>query len=100
VDQSEIEAAAAKGQAAWKTNASEMWRKTALLRLAKIVPLDSQTAGALDDIERGTYDVTPMETTQTPTRRFAPSQPTRMTLPAAPAATAPAETEEADPWHE
>ena len=103
VDQSEIDAAAAKGQAAWKTNASEMWRKTALLRLAKIVPLDSQTAGALADIERGTYDVTPMETTQTPARRFAPTQPTRMTLPAAPAAieTAPADTtEEADPWHE
>jgi hypothetical protein len=44
-----------------------------------------------------------METTQTPARRFAPTQPTRMTLPAAPAAieTAPADTtEEADPWHE
>jgi hypothetical protein len=78
-----------------------MWRKTALLRLAKIVPLDSQTAGALADIERGTYDVTPMETTQTPARRFAPSQPTRMTLPTAPTIeTLPTETEEADPWHE
>jgi hypothetical protein len=42
-----------------------------------------------------------METTQTPARRFAPTQPTRMTLPVAPATidTAP-ETEEADPWHE
>jgi hypothetical protein len=77
-----------------------MWRKTALLRLAKIVPLDSQTAGALADIERSTYDVQTIETPQTPARRFAPQQAQRMTLPAAPAAITPAETEEADPWQE
>ena len=100
VDQSEIDAAASKGQAAWKTNASEMWRKTALLRLAKIVPLDSQTAGALADIERSTYDVQGIETTQSTPRRFAPQQAQRMTLPAAPAAITPADTEEADPWQE
>lgn len=103
VDQSEIDAAASKGQAAWKTNASEMWRKTALLRLAKIVPLDGQTAGALAEIERGTFDSSPVEpVTSQPVRRFATSQPTRMTLPAPTQHTTElvTELEEADPWQE
>lgn len=97
VDEAEIDVAKRMGQGAWRTAEGEMWRKTALLRLAKIVPLDSLTSAAIAEIEQAT--ITPVESP----KRFTSAQPTRLTLPSQTAPTQALEadtSEEADPWHE
>ena len=81
VDGAEIAIARARGKDAWKTSPGEMWRKTAILRLAKIVPLDSLTAGTLNEIERQEY----VEESPAPrsTRRVLSAGPVPMQLAAA-----------------
>lgn len=60
IDAEIIEAARKAGGAAWKSGPGayvEMVRKTCLLRLRKLVPLDSRTQSALDEIERDSMAV-------------------------------------------
>lgn len=55
VDQTDIDIARKTGQNGWKISEGEMWRKTAILRLAKIVVLDEMTRSALEDADRSEY---------------------------------------------
>ena len=71
IDLDIIAAAQKAGGAAWKGgpgNYLEMVRKTAILRLRKLVPLDSSTQSALDEIEANSMAV--QQATATPVRRI------------------------------
>jgi recombinational DNA repair protein RecT len=71
IDLDIINAAQKAGGAAWKGgpgNFLEMVRKTAILRLRKLVPLDSRTQSALDEIEANSMAV--QQVTATPVRRI------------------------------
>lgn len=63
VDQTDIDIARKTGQNGWKISEGEMWRKTAILRLAKIVVLDEMTRSALEENERSEYRNTPPQRT-------------------------------------
>lgn len=52
VDREEMAIAHAAGGPAWKTSPGEMRRKTAVLRLAKMVTVDSMTMATLNEIEK------------------------------------------------
>lgn len=74
IDGNAIAAARATGGNAWSGGEGpfeEMVRKTAILRLRKLVPLDSQTQGLLDEIEHAPY----AEARERGPRRIAPQQP-------------------------
>ena len=71
IDLDIIDAARKAGGAAWKGGAGaylEMVRKTCILRLRKLVPLDSRTQSALDEIEADSMAV--QQTAATTVRRI------------------------------
>jgi hypothetical protein len=64
IDQIDIDIARKTGQNGWKISEGEMWRKTAIHRLAKIVvSLDETTRSAFEENERGAYQSAPAQRT-------------------------------------
>ena len=96
VDREEMAIAAAAGGPAWKTSPGEMRRKTAVLRLAKMVTVDSMTMQTLNDIERAAAIDTEVIERPRSTRRVLSAGPVPMQLAAAEPTELDPETVDAD----